>query len=244
MTTDYDPIATQYQRAKLQPWRTYLECFTLLELIGSLTDKTALDLACGTGYYTRLLRYGGASRAVGIDLSPRMIDLAREQERSEQLGIEFLVGDAKHLLLSDTFDVVVAAYLLNYAQDREELALMCQGIYDRTAPGGRFVAVNANPDCDFCTAPSYRDYGFDTCAPGDRCEGMPVTWTFYLDDGPIEIENYWLDRQIHEEALLNAGFRNVSWHVPRLAPDAQPRDASYWHTLLKTPPLTFLECQK
>ncbi len=30
MTTDYDPIAEQYQRAKQQPWRTYVECFTLL----------------------------------------------------------------------------------------------------------------------------------------------------------------------------------------------------------------------
>lgn len=29
MTTDYDPIAEQYKRSKQQPWRTYIECFTL-----------------------------------------------------------------------------------------------------------------------------------------------------------------------------------------------------------------------
>jgi hypothetical protein len=34
MTTDYDPIAEQYKRSKLQPWRTYIEAFTLMDLIG------------------------------------------------------------------------------------------------------------------------------------------------------------------------------------------------------------------
>jgi hypothetical protein len=34
MTTDYAPIAEQYQRSKQHPWRTYVESFTLLALIG------------------------------------------------------------------------------------------------------------------------------------------------------------------------------------------------------------------
>ena len=34
MTTNYDPIAEQYQRSKQQPWRTFIECFTLMELMG------------------------------------------------------------------------------------------------------------------------------------------------------------------------------------------------------------------
>jgi hypothetical protein len=34
MTTNYDPIAEQYKRSKQQPWRTYIEAFTLMEIIG------------------------------------------------------------------------------------------------------------------------------------------------------------------------------------------------------------------
>jgi hypothetical protein len=56
MTTDYDAITREYQRSKQQPWRHYVECFTLFELIGDLSGKAVLDLACGEGYYTRQLK--------------------------------------------------------------------------------------------------------------------------------------------------------------------------------------------
>jgi hypothetical protein len=32
MTTDYDPIAEQYKRSKLQLWRTHIESFSLIGL--------------------------------------------------------------------------------------------------------------------------------------------------------------------------------------------------------------------
>ena len=37
MTTDYDPIADQYRRAKQQPWRGYLQSSSVLALIGDPT---------------------------------------------------------------------------------------------------------------------------------------------------------------------------------------------------------------
>jgi len=49
VTTDYNPIAEQYQRSKQQPWRTFIECFTLTDLIGDPAGLSALDLACGEG---------------------------------------------------------------------------------------------------------------------------------------------------------------------------------------------------
>ena len=50
MTTDYDPIAEQYKRAKLQPWRTHVESFTLMNLLGDLSGKSVVDVACGDGF--------------------------------------------------------------------------------------------------------------------------------------------------------------------------------------------------
>jgi len=78
----YDPIAEQYKRSKQQPWRKYIEAFTLMELIGNPTGKSVIDIACGEGYYTRLLWRRGAAKVVGIDLSEHMIQLARDQEAS------------------------------------------------------------------------------------------------------------------------------------------------------------------
>src|SRR5262249_15116442 len=145
MTTDYDTIAQEYKKAKLQPWRQHIECFTLCELIGDTRGKTVLDVACGEGFYTRVLARRGAARVVGVDLSQGMIDLARQEEMAHPLGIEYHQQDARQLSLPEPFDVVTASYLLNYASTREELLAMCQGIVRSLKPGGRLVAVNNNP---------------------------------------------------------------------------------------------------
>src|SRR5690242_20823466 len=76
MGTDYDRIAEEYREAKRQPWRLHVECFTLCELVGTLRGESVLDLACGEGFYSRVLRRRGAGRVVGVDQSARMIELA------------------------------------------------------------------------------------------------------------------------------------------------------------------------
>ncbi|MDB5338603.1 MAG: hypothetical protein JWN70_4222, partial [Planctomycetaceae bacterium] len=154
MTTNYDPIAEQYKLSKQQPWRTHIEAYSLLQLVGNPAGMSVLDVACGEGFYTRLLRQQGAAKVTGVDLSQGMIDLARRQESLHQQGIDYLVGDAKHLELPAQYDLVVAAYLLNYAQDRQELAAMAHGIARCLKPGGRFVTVNSNPALEFSSAPS------------------------------------------------------------------------------------------
>jgi hypothetical protein len=45
MTTDYDQIVEQYQRSKQQPWRAFIESFTLMKLVGDLLRlKVAIAL--------------------------------------------------------------------------------------------------------------------------------------------------------------------------------------------------------
>ncbi len=171
--------------------------------------------------------------------------LARRQEAEHGLGIEYQVGDAKNLGLGPNYDLVVAAYLLNYASDRAELAAMCRGIASSLKPGGRFVTVNCNPALDFRRAPSYRPYGFETRTTDDYREGAPITWTFHLDDGLFSIENYYLDVALHEAAFRDAGFSTIRWHPPRLSPQGEQEfGAPFWRPFLKHPPATFIECVK
>lgn len=242
MTTDYDPIAEQYRRAKQQPWRAHVEAFTLMRLLGDVTGRAVIDIACGEGFYTRMIRQRGAARVLGVDLSAGMIDLARTTEAGQRMGIEYQVGDARALGVGRVFDLAVAAYLLNYARDRAELQAMCDGLAACLRPGGRFVTVNANPGLDFSSAPSYRKYGFETTLPGPWVEGAPVTWTFHLEDGPFDIENYWLDIAAHEAALRQAGFREVRWHSPALSPEGLAgAPPGHWDTLLRHSPIAFIE---
>ena len=211
MITNYDPIAEQYKRAKEQPWRCYVESFTLMQLVGDPTGLSVMDLACGEGFYTRMLRQRGAAKVTGIDLSNGMIELARQQEADHQQGIDFVVGDARSLDPTEQADLAVAAYLLNYAQNRKELQAMCDGISGCLRNGGRFVGVNSSPSLHYPTAPSYRKYGFETKVQGEWEEGVPITWTFHLSDGAVEVENYHLDVEAHETALHRAGFQVIRW---------------------------------
>jgi ubiquinone/menaquinone biosynthesis C-methylase UbiE len=245
MPTDYDPIAEQYKRSKQQPWRTHIEAFTLMELVGDPTGKAVLDVACGEGFYTRMLRQRGAASVTGVDLSDGMIDLARQQEDQHRQGIDYRVGNARDLGSAEEYDLVVAAYLLNYAQNRDELQAMCDGIARCLKPGGRFVSVNSNPALEFPVAPSFRKYGFETRAIGEWREGTPIRWTFHLDDGSFEIENYFLDVTTHEQAFRMAGFREIRWHGPRLAPRGEVAgDPDFWISFLTHSPVVFIECVK
>jgi len=245
MTTNYDPIAEQYKRSKQQPWRTFVECFTLMELAGDPRDMAVLDVACGEGFYTRMMRERGAARVTGVDLSQGMIDLAQKQEAQNQQGIEYILGDARELPTTDQYDLAVAAYLLNYARTREELQTMCDGIARALKPGGRFVTVNSSPMLHFPSAPSFRQYGFETTTTGDWREGTPVTWTFYVDDSSIDLENYYLSAETHEAAFRQAGFREVRWHAPQLSPEGLKHNTiDFWSPLMEQSPVAFIECVK
>ena len=139
MVTDYNQnrIAEQYQQAKARPGHAQIETYSVLKLIGDVNGKRVLDLACGEGHLTRMVRKAGAAEVVGIDISERMIDLAREREVRQPLGIEYHVEDARSVVGQADFDLVVAAWLLVYAQTRAELVQMCRGVASRLSSGGR-----------------------------------------------------------------------------------------------------------
>jgi ubiquinone/menaquinone biosynthesis C-methylase UbiE len=243
MDTDYDRIATKYKRAKLQPWRAHIEQYTLLRLVGDLAGKSVIDLACGEGYYTRLLRQAGAARVVGVDLSHEMIGLADAQEALEPLGIEYRVGDVKALEPSGEFDVAVAAYLFNYARTAEELTAMCRAIFGALKRGGRFVTVNSNPADPPENFDAGRPYGFAKRFEGEFGEGTPIVWQFFLPTGTLEITNYQLSVATMEEAFRSAGLHDVRWHAPEVSPEgAAEFGREHWAGFLRQPPVTFITC--
>jgi 2-polyprenyl-3-methyl-5-hydroxy-6-metoxy-1,4-benzoquinol methylase len=243
MTTDYDQIASEYKQAKQHPWRYFIERYTFLQLIGDVEGMSVLDLACGEGWYTRELRRRGAARVVGVDLSEGMIELARQEEARGPLGIEYRVQDARLADGGERFDLVVAAYLLNYASTREELGEMCMAVARSLKPGGRFVAVNNNPDQAIEHFAASRKYGLIKSTPGELHEGAPIVFTIFQGDSSFDITNYWLSPATHEECLRAAGLRQVRWHRPQLSPEVGPAfGGDFWEAFLTHPPITFLEC--
>lgn len=243
MTTDYNAIAAEYKESKQQPWREHVESYTLFNLLGELTGKSVIDLACGEGFYTRRLKTRGAARVLGVDLSEKMVELGQEEEKRRPLGVRYQVGDAKDLQVPEPFDLCCAAYLLNYASTRDELLAMCKAIARVLKPGGRFVTVNNNPMHRAEHYGEVRKYGFSKTVVGPLGEGTPIIWKFFLDGREFEITNYQLSVETHEWAFREAGLRNVRWHPAQLAPAAQ-KEADFWRDFVEHSPITFIECTK
>jgi SAM-dependent methyltransferase len=66
---------------------------------------TVVDVGCGTGVYTRLMasQLQGEGRAIGIDLQPGLVEIARQHVTNEIWSglVEFRAGDAMRLPLPD-----------------------------------------------------------------------------------------------------------------------------------------------
>lgn len=246
MNPDYDPIADAYQKSKETPRAVHVERFSFFDVLGDVRGQSVLDLACGEGYLTRQIRARGAARVVGVDLSERMIALARQQESRQPLGIEYRVDDAKVMQLGEPFDVVTAGYLLNHARSYDELLQMCQGIARHLKPGGRFVTINLNPTQPVDTFPMTRKYGYVKSTPGELHEGAVIKITWFLDDGrTFSVDDYYLSVATHERAFHAAGLHDVRWHPPRVSPDGEKEfGKEFWRDLLECKPVICIECRK
>ncbi|GKS59639.1 hypothetical protein YTPLAS18_31660 [Nitrospira sp.] len=245
MTTDYDQISQQYKKAKQHEWRSRIEGYSMMKLIGPLAGRKVIDIACGEGHFTRKLRQAGAGATTGIDLSCRMIELARAQEASVPLGIDYRMEDACADGPTEDFDLAAAAWLLVYARTRPELSVMCRGIARRLKPGGRFVTVMNNPDLVNFRRRDYRKYGCSLTVGDPIVDGTPILWTIHLDDSSFDIENYYLPLDAYESALGEAGFRDVRTHAMELGPHPDGTDdREVWMDWLAEPPAILLDCVK
>src|SRR5207302_9600231 len=84
---------------------------------GPKKGETVLDVGCGTGLVTQLVaeKVGKKGSVVGIDLSARMLDLARLKARS---NTTFMAVAAEHVPFRDkSFDLVTYGQSLPYLSD-------------------------------------------------------------------------------------------------------------------------------
>jgi SAM-dependent methyltransferase len=243
MAADYDQFSRQFKKSRGFPFRTCIEEFTMLQMLGNLQGVTALDLACGEGHYARMLRRHGAARVIGVDLSEGMIALAREDEAREPLGVEYVQAAVEDLGVVGAFDVVSAVYLLHYAPTRDHLAAMCRTIAANLRPGGRFVAMNSNIGPGVPADMSR--YGMKPSDLKPIEEGMAYRLTFLQGPDSFEIQNYYYSRATYEEILRQAGFASVQWHRPVVSPaGAQEYGHNYWQEFLELSPIIGIECRR
>lgn len=219
---EYDRIGDRYSEAKQQPFRIHLEAHTLEKLAGDVTGARIADFACGDGFYSRRLMRLGAGETLGIDASAEMIALGRHAELVEPLGCRYAHGDVADAGGVGTFDVVVAAYLFNYASTRDELRRFCAIAFRSLRAGGRLVGANDHTADGVTGVRSFTAHSFRKIGPEPYVEGTPITYEFPLPEGrSFAITNYYWRPETYVEELRAAGFASATWHPFELSADGR-----------------------
>ena len=81
-----------------------------MQLAGSIEGQQVIDLACGEGHFTRLLKQKGVASILGVDASKGMIELALAEEDRRPLDIEYCVQDVCDLKANGKYDIAFAAW--------------------------------------------------------------------------------------------------------------------------------------
>ena len=105
----------------------------LVAAVVEARPRRVLEVGCGWGELAEWLRRDTGAEVVAVDLSERMVELARGR------GVDARVADVQALPFADgEFDVAVAAWMLYHVPDLDrgiaELARVVR-------PGGRLVTV-------------------------------------------------------------------------------------------------------
>lgn len=113
------------------------------DLMGDVAGRRICDLACGQGRVARHLADAGAS-VVGIDLSAKLLAIARRHERAAPRGIPYRHADARDLVgvAGGSFDGVVCHMAL---MDIADLAPTLREVARVLRPGGWFVFSVLHP---------------------------------------------------------------------------------------------------
>lgn len=171
-----------------------------------------LDLACGTGSYSRMFIEWGASKVVGVDISQAMIDDARSKNTYGD-RLEFRVAGCSKPLQVGKFDIVLGSWLLNYASGENELLAMWRNIVDNLKHGGRFVGILPNPDILKAPFPEGRRFGFEWFLCHEVERGIEYQITAHTRN-PFSVCAYLLDQELHESCASQAGFYDFQWMQP------------------------------
>lgn len=242
--TDYDHKTSRYQKwSKTDSVYSHIEWYVFLDILGDVTSKRFLDVACGEGRLSRALMDMGAKSVVGTDISAEMINRAQQQNLPDSdeywKNLTFEVQDACNdsFSLPSPVDLATAMYLFHYAETEENLAQMCNFLSRNLKPGGRFLTYTINPDFNFEN--QYPDmekiFGF-------RYE-INEAQSYHLVIGDFKARMWQWSRAAHERCLKHAGFTNIMWHPLCLAPeDAELEPSIEWY--LENPSCIVISAEK
>jgi SAM-dependent methyltransferase len=234
---DFPDIYDVVLRAPVEQIAAEVDTVRRLLAERGITHGRILDLACGTCSHGILLAQGEFS-VTGIDISPKMLESARQRAESAGVEIELAHGDVVDFSLDTTpFDCAIfMAETFPLITDYDDLVSHFRAVRRHLRKGGIYIVdIDAHRSG---VGTDYQVWGQKTVAldngwvevwhedmPGDWISGtshLIMHCRIHLDDGDYETADDWRIRQDspwHLSVLMKtlegwspAGF--CSWRDP------------------------------
>lgn len=118
-----------------RPWadRTAAEVERAMAMLGASGSERVLDLACGTGRHSLELASRGFS-VVGVDISPDLLEIARNDAAAQSLDATFVEADLRELDFHEEFDLVLSlndgaiGYFETEGENRRSFAVIAEAL--------------------------------------------------------------------------------------------------------------------
>ncbi|MCH7352217.1 class I SAM-dependent methyltransferase [Acinetobacter sp. NIPH 1958] len=203
----------------------------------ALKDKKVLDLGCGYGWHCQFAAEQGARSVIGIDLSAKMLEKARQLTSAknvdyQQAAIEDFAADTA------SFDVIISSLALHYIQNLET-------VFENAArllvPQGELYYSAEHP---IFTVRAQQDWIY-------AADQQPIYWPVdhYFEEG--KRETHFLDANVvkyhrtietHVMALIKAGFEITALIEP--TPPSEMIKKMGWENELRRPMMLIIKAKK
>ena len=179
---------------------------SLEPLLPDFAGKRVLDLGCGYGWHCIYAAEHGAASVTGVDLSEKMLAVAREKTTAPQ--VTYIRGDmAETPFPPESFDVVLSSLAIHYLPSFTDFL---ERVRQCLSPGGDFVFSVEHPIFT-AAGPQEWYYGPDGTPlhfPVDRYfEEGRRTARFLGED----VTKYHRTLTTYLDGLLTGGFQLLGW---------------------------------
>lgn len=273
MASQYDAIGANYDVVK-RIFFNRVEQHNLRRIILPLLEKpdiSVLDLASGTGFYTKHFLEWGAASVVGVELSPPMVEVARQRldatPNAEKATFHVANGfDVKKYFPqgSKGFDIATGIWFLNYAKDEEELTRAFQNIATNLKDDGVLVALcpHAVEDMESFASISNSRWDLPTGIKFNYLYPLPDETGYRMeltitppanepDASVVKFQNYHLRKSIYERAARAGGMKGkLEWNMCEFLESEWTREMKVspndplWKSLTQWPDMTVLVIHK